>query len=113
MNAPLHHPIKEAAAAVSRDWIAIIQPMMDAWEPVIVNGRPLLYEACGLAWAASKGYPGSTALYMGRSPAAPSVELIRAVANPPRETCPPVSFDVTAMDGGHDQRSAFRAWRSA
>lgn len=26
--------------------------------------------------------------------------------------CPPVSFDITAMDGGHDQRSAFASWRA-
>jgi hypothetical protein len=112
MNAPLHHPIKEAAAAVSREWHAVLRPFMGGWEPVIVNGKPLMFLSPSLARAAASGHPGGTDLYMGCSPVAPTLEAIRAAANPPRETCPPVSFDVTAMDGGHDQKSAFASWRA-
>jgi hypothetical protein len=116
MNAPLHHPIKEAAAAVSelpRRWTAVIQPMMGLWEPVIVEGRALVYGDCGLAWAVSTGYPGASTIFVGWSTVRPTLEAIRAAANPPRETCPPVSFDIEALDGGHDQKSAFWAWRPA
>ena len=125
MNAPLRHPTREAGRApatnypeipdssISRDWHAVLRPFMGRWEPIVVSGKPLMFLTPGLARAAASGHPGGSDLYMGRSPVAPTLEAIRAAANPPRETCPAVSFDVTAMDGGHDQKSAFRAWRQA
>jgi hypothetical protein len=96
---------------VSREWHAVLRPFMGLWEPVVVSGSPLMFQTPGLARAAASGHPGGSDLYMGRSPVAPTLEAIRAAANPPRETCPPVSFDIDALDGGHDQKSAFAAWR--
>jgi hypothetical protein len=98
---------------VSREWHAVLRPFMGRWEPVLESdGRPLMFDSARLARAIASGHPGGSDLYMGRSPVAPTLEAIRAVANPPRETCPPVSLDVTAMDGGHDQKSAFASWRA-
>jgi hypothetical protein len=109
MNAPFPQ-IKEAASVASRDWHAVLRPFLGRWEPVLESdGRPLMYESARLARAAALGHPGGGCIFMGRWPVAPSVERIREVANPPRETCPPVSFD---LDATASDRSAFDAWRA-
>lgn len=112
MNAPFI-PTQEATKVASLPWTAVVQPCMGRWEPVILAGHPARFNSPGIARAFASGHPGAWAIYMGMSPLPPSMEAIRAVANPPRETCPPVSLDIEAMDGGHDQKSAFASWRPA
>lgn len=107
MNAPLRHP-QEAASAASREWHAVLRPFLGGWEPVIIDGEPLMYAFPGPANSAAIGYRG-TSLFMGRSPVAPTLERIRAAANPERLPAAPVSVDIDAMES---DRSSFDVWRA-
>ena len=112
MNAPLRHP-QEAASAVSLPWHVVLRPFMGAWEPVIIAGEALAFNYPNLARAAARGYPGAIDRFMGYSASRPTVEAVRAAANPAPTPCPPVSFDIEAMDayGVPNERSSFDSWR--